>query len=301
MKQLFAFLFLIACLLGLPRQARSETIFALTNSNQFLSFDSATPGTTSALVPVTGLLPGEALVGIDFRPAVSGQLVGVGQVGTTGTVYTINSVTGAATSINTIPTLIGGPFGIDFNPVPDALRIVSSTGQNLRITAGGTGVVNTDVSLNPGTPGVSGAAYSNNVPGGVGGVTTLYVIDFLTDTLATQGSPSGAPVSPNTGTLFMVGPLGVNTGALVGFDISGFSGTAFASLTPPVGSGLGSNLYTINLSTGAATLVGAIGSGSVSVQSLSVLPAPAAVPEPGSLSLLSAALLGLVGYRFRRK
>src|SRR5688572_33338937 len=120
MKQLFAFLFLIACLLGLPRQARSETIFALTNSNQLLSFDSATPGTTSALVPVTGPLPGEALVGIDFRPAVSAQLLGAGQVGTTGTVYTSNSVTGPATSINRIPTLLDQPVLLELNHVPDA-------------------------------------------------------------------------------------------------------------------------------------------------------------------------------------
>ena len=299
MKRLFAFLILTASLLGLPQQARSETIYALTTSNQIINFDSAAPGSISSFVPVTGLIAGTSLVGIDFRPAVPGQLVGVGQVGTTGTVYTINFLTGAATVVNTIPTLTGTTFGVDFNPVPDALRIVSDTGQNLRIVAGGTGTVNTDSNLNPGTPGVGGAAYANNVPGGVGGVTTLYNIDFVADTLVTQGSINGAPVSPNTGMLLTVGSLGVNTGALVGFDISGDSGTAFASLTP-VGS-LGSSLYTINLGTGAATLVGSIGSGNVSVQGLSVLPAPTGVPEPGSLSLLSLGLLGLAGYHFRRK
>src|SRR5688572_6055813 len=260
MKRLFAFLLLTASLLGLPQQARSETIYALTASNQLFSFDSATPGSISSLVPVTGLVPGTSLVGIDFRPAVSGQLVGVGQTGATGAgaVYTINFLTGAATAVNTIPSLTGTAFGVDFNPVPDALRIVSSTGQNLRIVAGGTGAVNTDGNLNPGTPSIAGAAYANNVPGGIGGVTTLYNIDFEVDTLVTQGSINGAPVSPNTGTLLTVGPLGVNTGALVGFDISGDSGTAYASLTP-AGS-LGSSLYTINLNTGSATLVGAIGS-----------------------------------------
>jgi Domain of unknown function (DUF4394) len=102
---------------------------------------------------VTGLVPGTTLVGIDFRPATPGTLVGVGQLpGGSGNVYTIDTSTGAAAVINTIPTLTGAAFGVDFNPVPNALRIVSDAGQNLRIVAGGTGVVNTDGTLNPGTP-----------------------------------------------------------------------------------------------------------------------------------------------------
>jgi hypothetical protein len=292
MKKLFAVLVLVA-FFGVPREGRSESIFALTSSNQLFSFDSASPGTISSLTPVTGLLPGTSLVGIDFRPAVPGQLVGVGQAGATGAVYTINPMTGAATQINNILALTGTSFGVDFNPVPDALRIVSDTGQNLRITAGGAGVVNVDGNLNPGTPGVAGAAYANNVPGGIGGVTTLYDIDFVTDGLVTQGSPNGAPISPNTGTLITVGLLGINTGPLIGFDISGNTGAAFASLTP-VGAA-GSSLYSINLNTGSATLIGAIGPGNLPVQGMSVMPAP----EPSSLILLGIGLFGLVGYRMR--
>ena len=64
---------------------------------------------------------------------------------------------------------------------------------------------------------------------------------------------------PNNGTLNTVGALGFNTSDLVGFDISGASGVAFASLTTPAGNF--SQLFTINLATGAATLVGNIGGG----------------------------------------
>jgi hypothetical protein len=271
-----------------PSPTAAETIFGLTTDNQIFSFDSGSPGTIGPLIPVTGLLPGTSLVGIDFRPAVPGQLTGVGQTGGTGAVYRIDPLTGAATQVNTILALTGTQFGVDFNPVPDALRIVSDAEQNLRITLGGAGVVNTDGLLNPGNPNVVGAAYSNNVPGGVNGQTTLYDIDSVADALFTQGGvnfPPGTPaVSPNTGTLFPVGSLGVATSDLVGFDISGFSGTAFASLTTAGGA----SLYTINLGTGAATLIGAI-DGSVAVRDISV----ANVPLPTSLLLYAAGVLVL--------
>ena len=205
--------------------------------------------------------------------------------------YTINTATGAATQINTIAALTGGAFGVDFNPVPDALRIVSDAGQNLRITLGGGGVVNTDGLLNPGAPSIAGAAYSNNFAGAT--QTTLWEIDYVTDQLFTQGSVNGTPVSPNTGTLFTVGPLGVNTGPLVGFDISGLTGTAYASLSPTPGSAL----YAINLSTGAATLIGNIGAGNLSVRGISVQP----VPEPGTAALVALGILGTFRAANRRR
>ena len=297
MKNVAPFLLTLTLVFG-PSLAQAEPIVGLTTSNEIFFFDSANPNSIGPLVPVTGLLPGTSLVGIDFRPAVPGQLTGVGQTGTSGAVYRIDPSTGVATQVNTIPVLMGTEFGVDFNPVPDALRIVSDAEQNLRITLGGAGVVNTDGVLNPGDPNVVGAAYANNVPGGVGGQTTLYEIDSVLDTLFTQGGvnfpPGTPPVSPNTGTLFPVGPLGVNFTDLVGFDISGFTGTAFASLTDGAG---GADLYTINLSTGAATLVGAIDGSTFEVRDISVSP----VPEPATLLLFGAGAAGLFGAAARRR
>ena len=284
------FLVAAAVLACAGSQANAETIFGLTLDNSLVRFDSAVPGLAGAPIPVTGLGAGQTLVGIDFRP-LDRQLVGVAGAGTGGVVYAINPSTGAATQINAIMTLTGSAFGVDFNPVPNALRVVSDANQNLRITMGGAGVVNTDGMLNPGDPNVVGAAYSNNVPGGINGQTTLYVIDSVLDALFTQGGvnfpPGTPPVSPNTGTLFQVGALGFDTANLVGFDISRDSAIAYASLTGPTG--LGAQLFTVNLGSGVATPVGGIGRG-LALRDITV----SQIPEPGTLGLLALGLLGVV-------
>jgi hypothetical protein len=87
------------------------------------------------------------------------------------------------------------------------------------------------------------------------------VIDSKFNTLATQ-SP------PNDGVLNTVGPLGVNVNALTGFDITA-DNKAFASFD--VGPA-GSRLYSINLDTGAATLIGNIGQ-YVVVRDIALMPA----------------------------
>ena len=120
------------------------------------------------------------------------------------------------------------------------------------------------------------------------------MIDSALDSLFTQGGvnfPPGTPaVSPNTGTLFLIGALGFDTSNLVGFDISRDSAIAYASLTGPTG--LGSQLFTVNLGTGTATLVGTLGGG-LALRDITV----SQVPEPGTLGLLALALLGVVAMR----
>ena len=74
-------------------------------------------------------------------------------------------------------------------------------------------------------PNLVAVAYTNSVAGTPS--TTLYGIDSNLDILVRQGSPGGAPVSPNSGQLFTVGPLGVNTANDAGFDISDCSGNGY--------------------------------------------------------------------------
>lgn len=58
-------------------------LVGLTSNSTLITFNASTPGTTSSPVPVTGLKAGDALKGIDFRPA-TGSLYGFAQNGTTG-------------------------------------------------------------------------------------------------------------------------------------------------------------------------------------------------------------------------
>jgi hypothetical protein len=179
---------------------------------------------------------------------------------------------------------------MDFNPVADRIRLVSNTEQSLRLNPNDGTLSGTDTALNPAGNVVS-AAYDRN-DNDTATPTTLYGIDSAAGTLVLVGSINGTPNSPNTGITTTVGSLGLGTNLneALGFDISGVTGIGFASIT----TGGISRLYTINLATGSATLMGAIGSGTSPYLGL------AAIPEPGTATMaISFAAFGLLR-RWRR-
>ncbi len=245
-------------------QSFEATMFAVTVRNTLLNFNPGNPGMINSARFITGLARGEDVVGIDFRPA-NGLLYALT---TASRIYTINPSNGAATLVGSGPSttaLNGQTFGFDFNPVPDRIRTASDADQTLRLNPNNGALAAVDGTLafaagdpNAGQdPNIVGSAYTNSFAGST--TTTLYGIDSNLDALVTQGSVGSAPVSPNTGQLFTVGGLNVNTTDLVGFDIAPVTNAAFASLTPA--GARASTLFTINLATGAATPVGAIGGG----------------------------------------
>jgi subtilisin-like proprotein convertase family protein len=223
-------------------------IFAVDTSDNLVNFRTTTPGIISSK-PIMGLAVTEDVVGIDFRPA-TGQLFGLVRDTVSGSLrlITINPATGATAQVGAAFSASGTDFGFDFNPTVDRIRITSNAETNLSVNPD-TGAVTVQTPLNPGNPNVVGSAYTNNFVGAT--TTVLYAIDSGDDMLKTQNPPAN-------GTLATVGPLTVDTTGLVGFDISQCGGTAYASLTS---AGNTSSLYTINLMTGTATLVGQIGGG----------------------------------------
>ena len=251
------------------------TIFVVNDSNQLISFDSATPGTIIGTTNITGLTSAtEIIKGIDFRPA-TGQLYALGinivagANNDEGRLYTLNTSTGAATAVSATPFVStfadGDDFAFDFNPAVDRIRVETDRDDNLRVNPNTGALAGTDTSLTPNTAQIVGVSYDRNFDGTP--ATTLYGIDLNTDSLVTIGGINGSP-SPNGGTISTVGSLGVDLGTnfKVGFDIESHTGTAFAAIRPNGGV---TNLYTINLASGAATFVGVIG-GNPSLNGLSV-------------------------------
>jgi len=241
--------------------AGGTTLYGLTTDNRVVTFDSARPFFASGNVAVSGLQPGVQLIGIDRRPS-NGVMYGVGKLGTAGRLYSVDVSSGVATFVaplvqasGGLPVVLSGvEFGFDFNPVADALRIVSDTGQNLRVlpstrAAGVVGTTFTDGTLNYGgapATGVAAAAYTNSVSP-TPTSTTLYDIDTRLDQLVTQ-------TPPNAGTLNAVGALRFPTTAVTGFDIVGASNTGYASLSVE---GYPYAFFArIDLATGQATVTG---------------------------------------------
>jgi uncharacterized protein DUF4394 len=271
-----------------PAPVRAELIIGLTNANALVTFDSATPGTVSAPISITGI-GSETLFDIDIRPADK-QLYGLSSAGR---IYTINQTTGAATLNASVSGTNLDPaatrFGIDFDPTADQLRVVASTGQNLRVIPA-TGVTSIDNNLSGAGTGAVSVAYTNNDTNPATNTMLFYIGPSTPNTLFNTSDQ-------NSGVLAALGPLGVSSTQDVGFDISGLSGIGFASLTSPTGSG--SSLFRINLSTGAATLVGTIDSG-LTVRGIALSPA-ASVPGPSSLMLLGTGVAGALIYVLRRR
>jgi 3D (Asp-Asp-Asp) domain-containing protein len=201
-------------------------------------------------VDITGLQAGETLVGIDIRPN-NGQLFGVGS---RNRLYRIDTATGRATAVGDrfAASLNGMNFGVDFNPTVDRIRVVSDAGQNLRLNPDTGAVVDADTltgglqidgNLNGATDAIVATAYTNNVSGAT--TTTQYGINADTDQLFIQNPP-------NDGTQTLVGALGVDVDANAGFDIVTSNGMNMGFVSS------GSSLYSIDLNSGAATLIGTV-------------------------------------------
>ncbi len=279
--------------------ALAEPLVAVTTTGAFFFVDSASPGVIRSTGTVRGTNPGEAIVGIDLRPATRSLFV----VTSASRVFELDTNTGNLGLRGSFATPVTGTYGIDFNPTVDRIRVVHDGEQNYRLVPDSGALAATDTALAP-AGNVVAAAYTNNFVGG--GVTTLFVIDSASNQLLRQGGPDGNP-SPNGGALTVIGPLGVDPTGDVAFEITP-AGAAFAAMSVGgnnvrKGNGAATNLYAINLATGAAALIGQLGTGAA-VAGIGGGPAVgSAIPtlSGGMLVLLGAGLLLLGALLIRRR
>jgi hypothetical protein len=296
--------FLLAFLHTMPAVAQGRRAWVLTD-NALMPIDTANPGATVLPSALVGLLPGDVLVGIDVRPQ-NGLVYGLGYnsgagtvqlylLGTRNTVPAVASV--AAIAIGSTGTFVaadgttpvpiqGTHFGFDFNPRTDRIRVVNDAGQDFRMDPntgafvdgdqGGAGGsfpgVNMDGAINGAATSVSAAAYTNNEQQAT--ATTLYTLGAAAHALYIQNPPNAGTESlPQT---VMLGGSTLAFTAAAGFDIppgvdvaisnAPASGAALAALTV----GGVSSLYSIDLGTAIATLIGPIGDGTRAIQGLAI-------------------------------
>lgn len=255
---------------GVNAQVRLfRDLYVLSEDGELTRRDGRAPARVAHRVTVTRLAEGEELVGLDTRPA-TGQLYALGS---SGQLYRLNPDTGAASMVGSPVPILGRAVGFDFNPTVDRIRVITSLGRNLRLHPDTGALAGTDTQLRYAagdrsagrTPRAAAAGYTNSVPGATS--TALYDIDSAQDTLVTQGSTPGATpaVSPNTGQLFTVGPLGFDVRVMNGFDIAGaaeagpFDPADYRAVAAVQTSGQDSILLSVDLRTGQARIAAPLG------------------------------------------
>jgi uncharacterized protein DUF4394 len=226
-----------------PLAAQAGSLIGLVEGKWIVTIDP----TTRKVAKGVDIKGAGKLIGVDVRPT-DGLLYGVTA---DGWVVTIDAQSGQASQKSKLSEMLksGVTATVDFNPVADRLRIMGSDGTNLRVNVDdGKVTVDGAHKFKDGDPNAGKAAkiiagaYSNATKGTQS--TTLYDIDATTGSLVTQ-----AP--PNDGVLNTVGPLGIKLEGAVGFNIvSSAPDRNEAWLTT------GGALYSVDLKTGKATMVG---------------------------------------------
>jgi hypothetical protein len=236
-------------------------VFAVDLDNRLMLFGTESPDIVARVVPITGLGGGHRIVSVDFR-GESGGLYGVG---TDSRLYAIDTLSGAATPVGAPfqPAISGAHFGMVIDGETNQIRVHGvESDQNLLLRATTGELLSVDAPLAFAgfdiyagqNPGVAGSAIRPSDG-------RVFGIEANNDILVRLPDPAA-------GTLYTVGPLGTGTTLCVGFDIAE-DGSAFAALTQPDGS----KLHTIDLETGAATLIGTIAIDSP-VQGIAIVPGP---------------------------
>ena len=240
-----------------PDAPTGQIAYGLSSDGKLVTFGMGNPDASYVKKDITGLGT-DTLVDLDVRNT-DGKLYGVAS---SGKVFMISTENGAATVDSTIANAT--VVAADFNPAANRLRVIGTNGKNFRHTLTATPVPATTGTTDDGsytnadsTTNVNlvAAAYTssfdNSGTGAVapGTTTALYTIDGNADTLIMN------TVGPQFNTLVTVGKLNVDVMAgMTGFDIAGANSAYLSSV-----SGTDTSFYTVDLTTGKATMTTKLG------------------------------------------
>ncbi len=242
------------------QSASAATLAGLKDGKSIVWIDTDQKKVTGSVA----LADNATLVGIDVRPA-DGKLYGVTP---DGVIVTIDAKTGKWEKKSQLSEKLpaGATISVDFNPVADRMRILTSTGMSLRVNVddgkatvdGALKYAETDANKGK-APKVTAAGYSNSFAGTK--ETALYDIDAATGMLLKQ-----AP--PNDGIVSSIGMLGAKVDGPIAFDIwSDGKGMNVGWLLA------GGNLHSVDLANGVAKSAGAVSGLSGAITDIAILPA----------------------------
>ncbi|MFD1382116.1 DUF4394 domain-containing protein [Rhodanobacter aciditrophus] len=252
-----------------------KSVWAIDDAHRLINVNPAMPAKIQSSVQVTGLEMGDKVIGIDFRVAYGDMYA----LADTGRIYIINQKTGKATLVpgsSPVAHMAMGPYGFDFNPAADKLRVVGDKNSNSRLHPETGAVVDFNgstagVQLDPKLaysdedpyagelPDIVAAAYTYNPNDSK--LTTNYAIDRRHGNLVMQGTKEGVTpsVSPNLGVLYTVGDLSLGSIRDASFDISDISNVALAAVLSSQNSK--TVLVEIDLESGRNHELGVLGDG----------------------------------------
>lgn len=278
-KLLFVALALVSTLSAISSKA--ETIFGLTSSSQvFIMANASSPSSITGPYSVTGMASGESLIALDFNQA-NGTLYALAydSIMMKGRMYIINTTTWSASAVGSAAVSMnldnGKNTGFDFMATTsNMVRVVASNGNNYVLNAAD-GSINatgsSSISYAPSdihfgsAANIGATAYTNSFYGA--DATTEVGYDVTNNSVVTFDNTNMYYVHTNG----LSGVL-INAGSSVGidayYDATTHNNTVYLSATPVLGAG--AVLYTVNTTSGAATSVGVIGSGTINVRDIAV-------------------------------
>jgi hypothetical protein len=257
----------------LSSPAFATLVYSINNlSNDFLSFDTATPNTqtiiNSSFPTPTWSFDSDSAGTTYYAIEDSTKLYG-----------TVNPSTGVFSSLGTVTGLLSGTqSGMSIDPTTGVVYLSSTTiGQSTLYTLNlATGVASV-VGSTTVAPGVVDIAFD--------ATGQLFATDVVNDSLYS--------INPANGTASLIGAVGLDLNFGQGLDFDYSTGILYGALFD--NSSTTSKFSSINTTTGLATVIADMGFNQYEIAIASPIPVPAAV------WLFGSGLLGLVGIARRKK